>query len=91
MFVFHFAVNSASQFFKSTSMKPGMVVIFFHGIGFGKHNEWKDPWTSQTASGQLVCWPQEWLPADLASENINTFGFFLYHMIQLFFLVPTPM
>ncbi len=65
------SIQPVHELFKSTSMKPRMVVIFCHGIGFGKHNEWKDTWTSRTASGQLVCWPQEWLPADLGSENIN--------------------
>jgi hypothetical protein len=65
------SIQPVHELFKSTSMKPGMVVIFFHGIGFGKRNEWKDTWTSRTASAQLVCWPQVWLPADLASQNIN--------------------
>ncbi len=28
-------------------------------------------WTSTTSDGKLVCWPQEWLPADLATQNVN--------------------
>jgi hypothetical protein len=52
-----------------TSSKPDLVIIFFHGIGLGKNYEWKETWTSITSDGERVCWPQEWLPADLASKN----------------------
>ncbi|CAK9228329.1 unnamed protein product [Sphagnum troendelagicum] len=53
-----------------TSTNPDLVVIFFHGIGYGKNNEWKEAWTSTTSEGS-VCWPQEWLPTDLAAQNVN--------------------
>jgi hypothetical protein len=54
-----------------TSMNPDLVVIFFHGIAYGKNDEWKETWTSTNSDGQRVCWPQEWLPADLATQNVN--------------------
>jgi hypothetical protein len=54
-----------------TSSKPDLVIIFFHGIGLGKNYEWKETWTSETSDGECVCWPQKWLPADLASKNVN--------------------
>ncbi|KAH8958359.1 hypothetical protein BDL97_06G020100 [Sphagnum fallax] len=54
-----------------TSTNPDLVVIFFHGIGYGKNDEWKEAWTSTTSDGKRVCWPQEWLPADLATQNVN--------------------
>ncbi len=54
-----------------TSSKPDLVVIFFHGIGLGKNDEWKETWTSINSDGKRVHWPQEWLPADLASKNGN--------------------
>ncbi len=53
-----------------TLTNPALVVIFFHGIGYGKNDEWKEAWTSTTSDGR-VCWPQEWLPADLAAQNVN--------------------
>ncbi len=53
------------------STNPDLVVIFFHGIGYGKNDEWKETWTSTTSGGKRVCWPQEWLPADLATQNVN--------------------
>ncbi len=46
------------------SSKPDLVIIFFHGIGLGKNDEWKETWTSITSDGKRVHWPQEWLPAD---------------------------
>ncbi|CAK9228330.1 unnamed protein product [Sphagnum troendelagicum] len=52
-----------------TSSKPDLVVIFFHGIGLGKNDEWKETWMSINSDGKRVHWPQEWLPADLASKN----------------------
>ncbi len=54
-----------------TSTNPDLVVIFFHGIGYGKNDEWKETWTSTTSDGKRVCWPQKWLPADLATQNVN--------------------
>ncbi len=54
-----------------TSTKPELVVIFFHGIGYGENDEWKETWTSTTSDGTRVCWPQEWLPADLATKNVH--------------------
>jgi hypothetical protein len=54
-----------------TSTNPELVVIFFHGIGYGENDEWKETWTSTTSDGERVCWPQEWLPADLATQNVN--------------------
>jgi hypothetical protein len=54
-----------------TSTNPELVVIFFHGIGNGENDEWKEAWTSTTSEGNRVCWPQEWLPADLATQNGN--------------------
>ncbi|CAK9877700.1 unnamed protein product [Sphagnum jensenii] len=54
-----------------TSSKPDLVVIFFHGIGLGKNDEWKETWMSINSDGKRVHWPQEWLPADLASKNGN--------------------
>ncbi|CAK9228485.1 unnamed protein product [Sphagnum troendelagicum] len=54
-----------------TSTNPDLVVIFFHGIGYGKNDEWKETWTSTTSDGKRVCWPEEWLPADLATQNVN--------------------
>ncbi|KAH8958356.1 hypothetical protein BDL97_06G019800 [Sphagnum fallax] len=54
-----------------TSTNPDLVVIFFHGIGYGKNDEWKETWTSTTSDEKRVCWPQEWLPADLATQNVN--------------------
>ncbi len=56
---------------ENTSTNPDLVVIFFHGIGYGKNNEWKEAWTSTTSEGKSVCWPQEWLPEDLATQNVN--------------------
>ncbi len=53
-----------------TSTNPNLVVIFFHGIGYGNNDEWKKTWTSTTSGGN-VCWPEEWLPADLATQNGN--------------------
>jgi hypothetical protein len=54
-----------------TSTNPDLVVIFFHGIGYGENDEWKETWTSTTSDGKRVCWPQEWLPADLATQDVN--------------------
>ncbi len=54
-----------------TSTNPELVVIFFHGIGYGENDDWKETWTSTTSDGKRVCWPQEWLPADLATQNVN--------------------
>jgi hypothetical protein len=54
-----------------TSSKPDFVIIFFHGIGLGKNDECKETWTSITSDGKRVHWPQEWLRADLASQNGN--------------------
>jgi hypothetical protein len=54
-----------------TSTNPDLVVIFFHGIGYGKNDEWKEAWTSTLSDKTRVCWPQEWLPADLATQNVN--------------------
>jgi hypothetical protein len=54
-----------------TSSMPDLVIIFFHGIGLGKNDQWKETLTSITSDGKRVCWPQEWLPADLASKNGN--------------------
>jgi hypothetical protein len=54
-----------------TSTNPELVVIFFHGIGYGENDDWKETWTSTTSDGNRVCWPQEWLPADLATQNVN--------------------
>jgi hypothetical protein len=54
-----------------TSTNPDLVVIFFHGIGYGKNDEWKEAWTSTTTDGKCVCWPQEWLPVDLATQNVT--------------------
>jgi hypothetical protein len=59
-----------------TSSKPDLVIIFFHGIGLGKNDEWKETWTSITSDGKRVHWPQEWLPADLASKNGNNVRIF---------------
>ncbi|CAK9228309.1 unnamed protein product [Sphagnum troendelagicum] len=56
---------------KCTSTNPELVVIFFHGIGYGENDEWKEAWTSTTSDRKRVCWPQEWLPADLATQNVN--------------------
>jgi hypothetical protein len=56
---------------KCTSTNPDLVVIFFHGIGYGKNDEWKEAWTSTISDRERVCWPQEWLPADLATQNAN--------------------
>jgi hypothetical protein len=56
---------------QSSSTNPDLVVIFFHGIGYGKNDEWKEAWTSTTNDGKHVCWPQEWLPTDLAIQNVN--------------------
>jgi hypothetical protein len=53
------------------STNPDLVVIFFHGIGYGKNDEWKETWTSTTSDRKHVCWPQEWLPVDLATQNVN--------------------
>jgi hypothetical protein len=54
-----------------TSTNPELVVIFFHGIGYGENDDWKETWTSTTRDGKRVCWPQEWLPADLGTKNVN--------------------
>ncbi|CAM6021781.1 unnamed protein product [Sphagnum balticum] len=55
-----------------TSTNPELVVIFFHGIGYdGENDDWKETWTSTTSDGKRICWPQEWLPADLATKNVN--------------------
>jgi pimeloyl-ACP methyl ester carboxylesterase len=54
-----------------TSTNPELVVIFFHGIGYGENDDWKETWTSTTSDGKRVCWPQEWLPADLGTKNVN--------------------
>jgi hypothetical protein len=56
---------------RCTSTNPELVVIFFHGIGHGENDDWKETWTSTTSEGKRVCWPQEWLPADLATQNVN--------------------
>jgi hypothetical protein len=56
---------------QSISTNPDLVVIFFHGIGYGKNDEWKEAWTSTTSDGKRVCWPQEWLASDLAIQNVN--------------------
>ncbi|CAM6021783.1 unnamed protein product [Sphagnum balticum] len=54
-----------------TSTNPELVVIFFHGIAYGENDDWKETWTSTTSDGNRVCWPEEWLPADLATQNVN--------------------
>jgi hypothetical protein len=54
-----------------TSRKPDLVIIFFHGIGLGKNDEWKETWTSINSDGKCAHWPQEWLRADLAGQNGN--------------------
>jgi hypothetical protein len=54
-----------------TSSMSDLVIIFFHGIGLGKNDQWKETLTSITSDGKCVCWPQESLPADLASKNGN--------------------
>ncbi|CAK9229143.1 unnamed protein product [Sphagnum troendelagicum] len=54
-----------------TSTNPELVVIFFHGIGYGENDDWKETWTSTTSDGKRVCWPQDWLPADLATQKVN--------------------
>jgi hypothetical protein len=56
---------------RCTSTNPDLVVIFFHGIGYGENDDWKETWTSTISDGKCVCWPHEWLPADLATQNVN--------------------
>jgi hypothetical protein len=86
------SIQPVHELFKSTLMKPGMVVIFYHGIGFGKHNEWKkthghhELQVVSSYVGHKSSCLQTW-----RVKILIMFGFFLYHMIQLFFLVPTPM
>jgi hypothetical protein len=63
-----------------TSSKPDLVIIFFHGIGLGKNDEWKETWTSITSDGKRLHWPQEWLPAHLATKNGNNVRIFSQRM-----------
>ncbi|KAH8958675.1 hypothetical protein BDL97_06G038000 [Sphagnum fallax] len=71
------------------SSKPDLVIIFFHGIGLGKNDEWKETWTSITSDGKRVHWPQEWLPADLASKNELQVGYQGTHLKGSFRITGT--
>jgi len=56
----------------STSKNPNLTIIFFHGIAYGTHDNWKQTWTTRLVDGkeECICWPQMWIPKDL-DDNVK--------------------
>ncbi len=54
------------------SNNPNLTIIFFHGIAFGKNDEWKETWTTRPTNNREECiyWPEKWLPEDL-NNNVR--------------------
>jgi hypothetical protein len=58
-----------------TSKNPNLTIIFFHGIAFGKNEEWKETWTKHLTNDKEkgICWPKIWLTKDL-NDNVQIFS-----------------
>ncbi len=69
---------------RCASSKPDLVIIFFHGIGLGKNNEWKETWASITSMASVYIGHKSGCQQTWPVKMVTMFGFFLYHMILLF-------
>jgi len=55
-----------------TSKNSALTIIFFHGIGYGNDDDWKQTWTTRPIDDkeECICWPQMWILKDL-NDNVK--------------------
>jgi hypothetical protein len=55
------------------SNNPNLTIMFFfHGIAFGRNDEWKQTWKTCPTNNieECICWLEKWLPKDL-NNNVQ--------------------